>query len=102
KGILAKLGLGALLGPIIGLMCAYIGTTAAASVARSKAERDGVLRHTRRRIIPFCFIMSIALAAVLSQAGKLYTPSAAGVVLIVSAWTAVLVVGIILSCLRMD
>jgi hypothetical protein len=46
--------------------------------------------------------MSIALAAVLSQAGKLYTPSAAGVVLTVGAWTAVLVVGIILSCLRMD
>ena len=46
--------------------------------------------------------MSIGLAAVLSQAGKLYTPSAAAVVLGVSAWTAVLVGGIIFLCQRMD
>jgi len=102
KGILAKLGLGALIGPAIGLVCAYVGTTAAASTARSKAERDCILRYTRRGIIPFCFLMSIGLAAVLSLAGKLYTPSAAAVVLGVSAWTAVLVGGIIVLCKRMD
>lgn len=102
KGILAKLGLGALIGPVIGLICAYVGTTIAASTARSKAERDSILRYTRRGIIPFCFIMSIGLAAVLSQAGKLYAPSAAGVVLGVSAWTAVLLGGIIFLCRRMD
>lgn len=102
KGILAKLGLGVLIGPVIGLICAYVGTTAAASTARSKAERDCILRYTRRGIIPFCFIMSIGLAAVLSQAGKLYSPSAAWVVLGVSAWTAVLVGGIIFLCQRMD
>ena len=102
KGILAKLGLGALIGPVIGLICAYVGTTAAASTARSTAERECILRYTRRGIIPFCFIMSIGLAAVLSQAGKLYTASAAWVVLGVCAWTAVLVGGIILLCQRMD
>jgi hypothetical protein len=102
KGILAKLGLGALIGPAIGLVCAYLGTTAAASTARSKAERDCILRYTRRGIIPLCFIMSIGLAAVLSLAGKLYTPSAAAVVLGVGAWTVVLVGGIIFLCKRMD
>ena len=102
KGILAKLGLGVLIGPVIGLICAYVGTTAAASTARSKAERDCILRYTRLGIIPFCFIMSIGLAAVLSQAGKLDSPSAAWVVLGVSAWTAALVGGIIFLCQRMD
>jgi len=38
----------------------------------------------------------------LSQAGKLYTASAAGVVLGVCAWTAALVGGIMLMCQRMD
>lgn len=46
--------------------------------------------------------MSIGLAAVLSQAGKLYRPSAAGIVLSVCAWTGVLVGGIMLLCRRMD
>jgi RNA polymerase sigma factor (sigma-70 family) len=102
KGILAKLGLGFLIGPVIGLVCAYAGTTAAASTARSKAERDCILRYARGRIVPFCFLMSIGLAAVLSQAGKLYTASTALIVLGVSTWTALLVGGIIVFCLRMD
>jgi RNA polymerase sigma factor (sigma-70 family) len=102
KGILAKLGLGVLIGPVIGFICAYIGTTAAASTARSKAERNCILRYTRRAIVPFCFIMSIGLAAVLSQAGKLYPASATIIVLGVSAWTALLVGGIIVLCRRMD
>lgn len=102
KGLLAKLGFGALIGPVIGLICAYLGTTAAASTARSKEERDCILRFTRLRIIHFCFLMSIGLAAILSLAGKLYTPSAAAVVLGVSAWTVVLVGGIIVFCQRMD
>jgi len=102
KGILDKLSLGVLIGPVIGLVCAYFGTKAAASTARSKAERDCIFRYTWRGIIPFCFIMSIGLAAVLRQAGKLYTASAAWVVLGVSAWTAVLVGGIIYLCQRMN
>jgi len=101
KGILAKLGLGAFLGPLIGLVCAWFGTKAAASTGRSKEERDCILRYARW-IIAFCFAMSIGLAGVLSQAGKLYTASAPWLVLGVSAWTAALVGGIMLICQRMD
>jgi hypothetical protein len=42
------------------------------------------------------------LVAVLSQAGKLYAPSALGIVIGVSVWTAALVGGILLLCARMD
>ena len=101
KGILAKIGLGAVIGPVIGLIGAYFGTKAAASTARSQPERTYILRYARG-IIAFCFIMSIGLAAVLSQAGKLYTPSALGVVLGVTVWTVALVGGIIVVCWRMD
>src|SRR5262245_48780289 len=76
KGILAKVVFGMLIGPVIGLICAYFGTKAAASAARSQTERDHILRYARG-IVAFCFLMSIGLAAVLSQAGKLYTASAA-------------------------
>ena len=101
KGILAKIGLGPFVGPLIGVACAWFGTQAAASTARSKEERAYILRHARG-IIVFCLLMSIGLAAVLSQAGKLYTPSALGVVLGVTAWTAVLLGGILWVCQRMD
>ena len=101
KGIVAKLGLGVLIGPAIGLICSYLGTMAAASTARSESERKVILRFSRW-IIGFCFVMSIGLAAVLSQAGKLYIASAASLVLGVTAWTAVLVGGILLMCQRMD
>ena len=101
KGILAKLGLGAFVGPLIGLVCAYFGTKAAASTARSKEERNCILRYARG-IVVFCFVMSIGLAAILSQADKLYTASAIWLVVGVSAWTVVLLGGIILACQRMD
>ena len=101
KGILAKIGLGAVIGPVIGLVCAYFGTKAAASTARSQPERACILRYARW-VIVFCFIMSIGLAAVLSQAGKLYTASALSIVLGVSLWTVALVGGIIVVCRRMD
>lgn len=101
KGIVAKFGLGMLIGPVIGLICAYFGTKAAASTARSEPERKLILRYSRW-IIGFCFIMSIALVAVLSQAGKLYTPGAASLVVGITTWTAVLVGGIILLCQRLD
>ncbi len=101
KSILAKLGTGAWIGPAIGLICASLGTKAAASTARSQAERTCILRHARW-IIAFCFLMSIGLAAVLSQAGKLYTASAVGVVLGVSIWTAVLLGGVFFACRRME
>jgi hypothetical protein len=50
----------------------------------------------------FCFVMTLGLVAVLSQAGKLYTASAIWLVLGVSVWTAVLVGRIILVCQWMD
>ncbi len=102
KGLLAKLGLGALIGPAIGLICAYLGTMAAASTARSDTERRCILRYVRYGILVFCFAMVLGLVAVLSQAGKLYSPSAGWLVCGIGAWTAALVGGIMLICHRMD
>jgi hypothetical protein len=101
KGVLAKLGLGVLVGPLIGLVCAYFGTRAAASTARSKPEREVVLRYSRWSVV-FCFVMSIGLALVLGQAGKLYAPSAWGVVIGVGVWVSGLVGAILLVCKRLD
>jgi hypothetical protein len=101
KGILAKLGFGALGGPLIGLICSYFGAKAAASLARSVPERNCVFRYSGS-IIAFCFVMSIGLVAVLSQAGKLYSPTAVSLLLGVSAWTVALVGGIMLLCRLMD
>jgi RNA polymerase sigma factor (sigma-70 family) len=95
KGLLAKIGLGVLIGPLIGLVFAWLGKRAAASTARSGRERACILRHSKW-IIAFCFAMSIGLAAVLSQAGKLYTPGAAAIVIGITAWTAILV-GVIIG-----
>src|SRR5580765_7238342 len=67
KGLLAKLGLGAFVGPLIGLVCAWFGTKAAASTARSKEERNCILRYARYGIIVFCLVMSVGLAVILSQ-----------------------------------
>jgi len=101
KGVLAKLSLGVLVGPLIGLACAWLGARAAASTARSPEERAVILRYART-IIAFCFALSIGLAVVLSQAGKLYTAAAAWIVVGISAWTVALVGGILLICQRMD
>jgi len=101
KGILTKLGLGALAGPALGVFFAYLGTRAATSGARSEPERKCILRYACW-IAGYCFAMSIGLAAVLSQAGKLYAASILGIVLGVCTWTAVLVLGILLACRRLD
>jgi hypothetical protein len=101
KGFLAQLGLGVVIGPVIGLIFSYFGAKAAASRARSELERKIILRYSRW-MVAFCFLISIGLAAVLSQAGKLYAASAFGIVLGVCTWTAVLVGGVILMCQRMD
>src|SRR5262249_56654871 len=58
KGLLAKLGFGALIGPVIGLICAYLGTRAAAASARSEVERKCILRYAGW-IIGFCFAISL-------------------------------------------
>jgi RNA polymerase sigma factor (sigma-70 family) len=100
KGILAKLGFGELIGPGIGLVCAYLGTRAAASSARSEPERKCILLYVGL-IIGFCFAMSIGLVAVLSMAAR-PSASAAWIVLGVCTWAAVLVIGIILVCQRLS
>jgi hypothetical protein len=102
KGILAKLGAGAVLGPMVGLTIAYLGTKASASTARSEQERGRILHYARWRIIPFCFVMSIGLAAVLGQAGKMYVASAGGIIGGVTAWVLVLVGGILWFCRQLD
>ena len=102
KTLVAKVGLGAVVGPVIGLLCAYWGTKAAASTARSAEERACILRYTRYGVLVFCFVMIGGLIAVLSQAGNLYTASALWIIGGVSGWTALLVGGILLICARMD
>ena len=101
KGVLAKLGLGMFAGPLIGLFFARLGAKAAASAARSAPERECILRSARW-IIGYCLAMALGLVAVLSQAGRLYTPSAAWLVLGVGVWTALLVGGILWMCRRME
>lgn len=102
KGLLAKLGLGLLIGPLIGLLCSFAGVAAATATARSRAERDCIARYAWRGIVPFCFLMSFGLAAVLAQAGRLYSASPLGIVLGVLAWTALLVGGVLLLCRLME
>ena len=102
KGMLAKLGLSALAGPLIGLAGAWLGSKAAASTGRSPEERACILKYTRYGIIVFCLAMSLGLAAVLSQAGRLYTASALWLVLGIAGWAAALVGGIMWICQRMD
>jgi hypothetical protein len=101
KVLLAKLGLGVLVGPVIGLAFAYLGTKAAVLTARSERERRCVVRYSCW-IIGFCIAMSIGLAVVLSQAGKLYTASVLSIVLGVGTWTTLLVAGVMLVCQRMS
>ncbi|MDX1952479.1 MAG: sigma-70 family RNA polymerase sigma factor [Verrucomicrobiota bacterium] len=101
KGVLAKLGLGMLVGPVIGVLCAIFATNAVAAKARSDEERKYLVRQSRL-IILFCLLMALGLAGVLSQAGTLYRASAAIVVTGVSLWAIGLVGGILWICTRMD
>jgi hypothetical protein len=101
KGFLAKLGLGALTGPFIGLVVAYLGARAAACTARSERERKCVRRYSAW-MTAFCFAMSIGLVVVLSSAGKRYTASTLGIILGVLTWVAVLVVGVLLMWQRLS
>ncbi len=101
KGLLAQISLGMMIGPLIGLIFSHLGTKAAVSRARSAPEGKVILAHARV-IVVFCFAMSIGLAAVLSQAGKLYAASAPGILCGVSAWIAALLGAILVLCRRME
>jgi RNA polymerase sigma factor (sigma-70 family) len=90
KGMLSGLGKGAFVGPAIGLVIALLSSKAAASTAQSPEERVCILRHARRMII-FCFAMSIALALALSQVGNGFSASPMWIIFGVLAWVAILV-----------
>jgi hypothetical protein len=100
--LLAKLSAGAVVGPLIGLVIAYLGTKASASTARTERERERILHYARWRIIPFCFLMSMGLVAALAQAGKGYTASAWSLIAGITGWVAVLIGGILWFCQLLD
>jgi RNA polymerase sigma factor (sigma-70 family) len=93
KSALSNAALGTVAGPVTGLLVGLIGSKAAVLAARSPQERSCIKRYVRRIVI-FCWVMSIGLAATLSQAGKLYPVSLIGILLGVGAWTAALVLTI--------
>jgi hypothetical protein len=100
KRLLGGAGMGIFLGPVIGLVVSWFSAKAAASTARSEPERICIVRHAGRMVI-FCFAMSIGLAVVLSQAGKLYPVSTIGIVLGVLTWVAALVLTVLWASSRM-
>jgi RNA polymerase sigma factor (sigma-70 family) len=101
KSVAGSVGTGALCGPAIGLTIGFFSSRAAAMTARSPQERACILRHGRRLVI-FCFAMSIGLAAVLTQAGKLYPVSPGGLIVGIGGWTTALVLTIVFSTSRMQ
>ncbi|MBM3821787.1 MAG: sigma-70 family RNA polymerase sigma factor [Verrucomicrobia bacterium] len=90
KGLFTATSSWPVLGPVAGLMVGWLSASAAASTGHSEAERAWLRKHGRR-VVLFCWLMSLGLALVLMGAGKWYTPSAWAIVLGVFAWTAVLV-----------
>jgi RNA polymerase sigma factor (sigma-70 family) len=101
KGALGALGHWVLLGPAIGLLAGLLGTRAAASTARSEGERRVILRHARHMVI-FCWVMSIGLAVVLSQAGHLYPVSPVGLIAGALLWTGALLGVVLITGRRLD
>jgi RNA polymerase sigma factor (sigma-70 family) len=107
KGLLASLGQAAIIGPAIGLFIAVFSTRAAASTGRSAEERTSIRRYALRIVI-FCWLMSIGLAAALVLAGKLYqagtlqTLSPIWIVSGVLVWVAALVGTIMWYSTRMQ
>lgn len=101
KGFLAVAGKWVIIGPAIGLVVGLLSAQAAAAAGRSPEERAS-LRRLARRMVLFCWLMSIGLAAVLSGAGRWYTPSPWAVIVGVLAWVVVLVGTILRACSRHD
>jgi RNA polymerase sigma factor (sigma-70 family) len=101
KSALGSVGLGALAGPMSGLLVTFFCAKGAAMTARSPQERKCITRHAWGIAI-FCFAMSVGLAATLSQAGKLYPVSAGWLIAGVCAWVAALVLIVHLWARRMQ
>jgi RNA polymerase sigma factor (sigma-70 family) len=101
KSALGSAGLGAIAGPLTGLLVSFFCAKGAAMNARSPQERKCITCHAWGIAI-FCFAMSVGLAATLSQAGKLYPVSAAWLIAGVCTWVAVLVLIVHLWARRMQ
>jgi RNA polymerase sigma factor (sigma-70 family) len=101
KGFLGNFISGPFLGPLIGLNISWLGLKAASSTARSPQERSCIKRYAIQITI-FCFVMSIALAATLSEAGKLYMATAARLIIGVGIWVILLVATILVWTRRME
>jgi hypothetical protein len=101
KGVVGGIGEGAIFGPAIGLIISLLSAKAAASTARSQQERSCILRYARRLVF-FCFTMSLALVYGLSQVGHVFPASPMWVVLGILAWTAVLVATVMWISTRMQ
>ena len=91
KGLFASLGKGALLGPAIGLSIGLLSSKAAASTARSPAERACILRYARRLILFLFCDEPGSWRWTLTQAGSAFPASPLGIVSGILAWVAVLV-----------
>jgi RNA polymerase sigma factor (sigma-70 family) len=101
KSALGSVGLGAIAGPLIGLLIGLFGSKAVALTARSPEERKCIKRYAWGMVV-FCFAMSVGLAVTLSQAGKLYPVSPGWLIFGVCAWVATLVVTIHFWAARMQ
>jgi zinc protease len=101
KGVIAGMSSWVLVGPLIGLVIGLLATRAVVSTGRSERERSTLRRHARRMVI-YAWLMSIGLAAVLMQAGKLYAAEPIWIVVCVLAWTAALVGYIVWSSERIE
>jgi zinc protease len=99
KGVLGSPGAWPFLGPVIGLMVGWFSAQAAASTGRSPEERASVRRLARRMVI-FCWLMSIGLVLALISAGRFYPASPLGIVIGVLVWVVVLVGTILWACSR--
>lgn len=94
KGVVSNVGRGAYWGPGIGLFVGWLAMKGVGLSARSGREHRCVTRHCRWMI--FCsFALCGLLVLILSQAGKLYPATRAGIVFGIFAWVGVLVASIL-------
>lgn len=94
------LGIGAVLGPVAGLLVGVGSIRLLASKARSPEERRCVVVHGWM-MLAFSFLMSAGLAWGLGQAGRSYGVGVWGVLGIVAVWFGILLGGILALDARM-
>lgn len=101
KSWLALIGKWTLLGPAVGLLASWFCARTAASTARSPEERACLLRYARRIVI-YCWLMSLGLVVVLLGAGRVYPASPIGLVVGILSWVVLLVGPILWATGRLD